>query len=204
MRKKHDQILRNIYKLVNEDTCTDSRVLDELLSSSALPATCYEGKFKNIQHAIDICLNGQNTTFRALYVITRELLDNLRERSYKSHRMPLEFYDFIVERLTRVKIDVYFHNGTHAAIYLSATLVDMQARWGYSTQHKLMEAYRAVHKLPSFWYDNENTDPEYNKAWNDYFEYQKNIRFQAYWKWLRVFENIQSQLEVARDIDKEE
>ena len=202
MKKYHDQVLRNIYKLVvpkDDGDYNDPDIHAELLTSAALPAHCYVTGFKNINHIYDVCNNEQNTTTRDLYIIASQLLILLKKRSYKQHRMSFEFYNYIETKLIELKNSFCFIMVSKSTDILVNTLMELEEKYGYKKARELMQAYEAANPMPenqygATWYDNESTDAEYQAYWKKYFNYRKTIRFGAYWTYRRMFENMLTQL----------
>ena len=202
MKKYHDQVLRNIYKLVvpkDDGDYNDPDIHAELLTSAALPAHCYVAGFKNLNHIYDVCNNGQNTTTRDLYIIASQLLILLKKRSYKQHRMPFEFYNYIETKLIELKNSFCFIMVSKSTDILVNTLMELDEKYGYTKARELMHAYEAANPMPknqlgSTWYDNESINAEYQACWKKYFDYRKTIYFGAYWTYRRMFENMLTQL----------
>lgn len=202
MKKYHDQVLRNIYKLVvpkDDGDYNDPEIFTELLTSSALPAHCYVTGFKNLNHAYDVCNNEQNTSTRDLYFLSSQFLNFLLTRSYKQHHMPKEFYEFIAKQLIELKNSFHISMLGHATDILTDTIMELEEKYGYKKSYELMQAYESANPMPknshgSDWYEDESNNAEYQAYWTKYFAYRKTVRFGAYWTFRRIFENMLSQL----------
>jgi hypothetical protein len=196
MRKYHDQVLRNIYKLVvpNDDgEYNDPDIYAELLKSSALPAHCYIQGFKNIKEAYNVCINGENTTERDLVFLTSEFIRLIKARTYKQHRVPEHFYNFIIRQFRMIYTDLVENNIPRAQAMIKASLMVLDAEFGYKKQCELLDAYEKENPLPD-WYHDDNPDVEYQTQWKKYFDFRKTIRFGAvhvyYAIWYRMLEQI--------------
>lgn len=195
MRKYHDQVLRNIYKLVIDPETglyNDPDIHAELLTSCALPAHCYVAGFKNLQHAYGVCVNEQHTTIKDITFIVDHLLKLLNARTYKQQRMPLAFHKFITTRLSVLNTllaDGYYHE---ALANLTLSIERLEIDWGYTKQRELIQQYEKENPAPSIWY--HNLDPMYQDYWKKYFAYKRTIQFGACWRYWSILRHLEMSL----------
>jgi len=202
MKKYHDQVLRNIYKLVvpNDDgEYNDPDIHAELLESAALPAHCYVAGFKSIRHLIDVCTNDQNRTMKDLKQLSASFLTFLELHSYKQHRMPQEFHSMLVETFKGLSKEIeifYFTRSNHRAVqaYILETFEKYDETYGWAAHRLQMENYRLAHPELGYYYEyNKRDDVEYQDAWDKYWAYCKSTRFPAVNRFYSVFYSLKNQ-----------
>ncbi len=184
----NDQVLRNAYKAA----LNGESVIAELRKSSALPASWYNGQFKNLQHVMKVCNNRQNVTFTDLHILAEQLIKHFEKRTPEKLRLAPEIYELISYTLPRIKFEFYLNDKTGAESKLKL-IIDKMLEY-YRTSSEALE-----NMLPSTTYDPSNQDPEYKAAWDKYFEADKNLRRPAFWRWISVFYSLHSQVQKVKE-----
>jgi len=180
MKKEHDDLIRQIYATT--------------LESAALPARCYAYGFKNLQHLYDVANNEQNFYDKDFTRLTSNFLMMFKARTIKQHHVSQEFYNFVITKVSEID-HLLRNNGKLAYGKLLLTISDLVDKWGYDTTSRLMDEYRQQHPLPSEWYFESKTDEDKQK-WEDYFAYQKSLRFGAFYKIRTFLESLEKQMAV--------
>ena len=201
MKKYHDQVLRNIYKLVvnEDDEYNDPDIYAELLTTAALPAHCYKYGFKNLNHLIDVVHNEQNTSMRDLHFLTTQAIDLLLARSAKQHHMPLKFLNYIVTQLEVLSVAFASKDVKSAQYILNDAINKLNAEYGWDTQHATMHNYEKDYPIPKSangrdYYDADYVNPEYQAYWKKYFAFQRTVRFRTFYKFIAMFHAMLKQL----------
>ena len=199
MRKKHDQLLREIYAINKKSISAVEKqreIENAVLTSCALPATTY-GFFKTFSKLEDVALNGAQLTFEDLYTLAFEAQRLWLSRSYKQHQVPESFFDYIVTTL--YNLNMYFEDKEYALaeVLLTEAVAYIDKYYGYHITRDLEKQYRDTHsELPRdehgwvLWYIPENrvlTEAEQN-AFDAYRKFHKKLHFGYRWRFLRFFD----------------
>jgi hypothetical protein len=217
MKKLHDQLLRNIAKNLHDDLIVKSKddlrksIIQDLLKSSALPATFYRDNadgFKNLQHAFEVASNRANTKISDLHFLVDEVFNLFSGRTEKQHRVPERFYRIMVTYLDDISIAFNDHNYKQVRELLKCGYDHLMVNYSYRATHAREEEYiNARPQLKKYWRDiafHRLTldDPsliteDLQKEIDEFYAFRKKNRFSMSNKLIWFFSEMLIQLEQA-------
>jgi phage regulator Rha-like protein len=212
MKKMHDELIRNIYKLSTSSDHNPEVLLNQIyvetLKSRALPASYYS-TFTNIRMITDLVYNGQQNTVEDIKILLKAMLAKLVARTYKQHNMPIDFYYKLGNYLTDVIYELEANGIIEAHRSLREAVEDLITKYGPRMQRAKLTSYQESwpapkNKLGSSWYDHEELDPAYIDYWRTFHQFQRSVNFRGYYLYTNMLGEIRYLLELIMKKTKED
>jgi hypothetical protein len=203
MKKSHDQLLRNIHKLVyhaNDVSKSElvDQINDEVFKSLALAARFYSAdRFTKITDVLDVAYNEAQTTIHDLKRMIEFTMHILGLRNYKRHGMPEATHKFLVNQTDLLYDSLKYKYFLVAEELLQETMSHLdEAR---ETQEALITEYENTHlqayreqshfnpDMSWIHFADADTNPVTLAARDKYHEFRKATRFHTYWKYTSLF-----------------